>query len=152
MNKQNNFWNCHHYLSVYIFTYNVLIIHKISNVFKSAINALWPGNACALLFTPFSATRFAMHRIYATRINSRSMSRVFCDLRSQKTPRGMLPVNSNACAPWFTNILQLFNTFRTTCLFTSKKGAWSTIMPPPVYTNDQPLIIKLINLSISSFS
>ena len=36
-----------------------------------------------------------MHRIYADRINSRGMSRVFCDLRSQKTPRGTLPVNSN---------------------------------------------------------
>ena len=48
-----------------------------------------------LLFTPFSATRFAMHRIYANRINPRGMSRVFCDLRSQKTPRGILPVNSN---------------------------------------------------------
>ena len=48
-----------------------------------------------LLFTPFPATRFAMHRIYANRINSRGMSRVFCDLRSQKTPRGILPVNSN---------------------------------------------------------
>ena len=48
-----------------------------------------------LLFTPFSATRFAMHRIYANRINSRNMSRVFCDLRSQKTPRGILPMNSN---------------------------------------------------------
>ena len=35
-----------------------------------------------------------MHRIYADRINSRGMSRVFCDLRSQKTPRGILPVNS----------------------------------------------------------
>ena len=33
--------------------------------------------------------------IYAYRINSHSMSRVFCDLRSQKTPRGILPVNSN---------------------------------------------------------
>ena len=48
-----------------------------------------------LLFTPFSVTRFAMHRIYADRINSRGMSRVFCDLRSQKTPRGTLLVNSN---------------------------------------------------------
>ena len=38
---------------------------------------------------------FAMHRIYGNRINSRGMSRVFCDLRSQKTPRGTLPVNSN---------------------------------------------------------
>ena len=48
-----------------------------------------------LLFTSFSVTRFAMHRIYVNRINSRGMSRVFCDLRSQKTPRGILPVNSN---------------------------------------------------------
>ena len=48
-----------------------------------------------LLFTPFTVTRFAMHRIYADRINSRGMSRVFCDLCSQKTPRGILPVNSN---------------------------------------------------------
>jgi len=46
----------------------------------------------ALLFTPFTVTRFAMHRIYADRINSRGMSRVFCDLCSQKTPRGILPV------------------------------------------------------------
>lgn len=31
------------------------------------------------------------------------MSRVFCDLRSQKTPRGILPVNSNENAPhkWY---------------------------------------------------
>ena len=29
-------------------------------------------------------------RIYADRINSCDMSRVFCDLRSQKTPRGIL--------------------------------------------------------------
>ena len=36
-----------------------------------------------------------MHRNYADRINSRSMYRVFCDLRSQKTPHGILPVNSN---------------------------------------------------------
>ena len=34
-----------------------------------------------LLFTPFSITRFAMHRIYATRINSRGMSRAFYNLR-----------------------------------------------------------------------
>ena len=47
-----------------------------------------------LLFTPFSATRFA-NSIYANRINSRGMSRIFCDLRSQKTPRGISPVNSN---------------------------------------------------------
>ena len=49
----------------------------------------------SLLFTPFSVTRFAMHRIYADRIHSRGMSRVFCDLRSQKTPRGILSMNSN---------------------------------------------------------
>ena len=56
-----------------------------------------------LLFTPFSATRFAMHRIYANRINSRGMSRVFCDLRSQKTPRGILPVNSNEIVSYLRN-------------------------------------------------
>ena len=61
----------------------------------------------SLLFTPFSATRFAMHRIYANRINSRGMSRVFCDLRSQKTPRGILPVNSNP----ETFLIQLNNYF-----------------------------------------
>ena len=53
----------------------------------------------SLLFTPFSATHFAIHRIYANRINSRRMSRVFCDLRSQKTPRGILSVNSNDKSP-----------------------------------------------------
>ena len=58
-----------------------------------------------LLFTPFTVTRFAMHRIYADRINSRDMSRVFCDLRSQKTPRGILPVNSNV---WIAIFMQLF--------------------------------------------
>ena len=65
-----------------------------------------------LLFTPFSVTRFAMHRIYANRINSRGMSRVFCDLRSQKTPRGILPVNSNEIifvhSTWvFGNFIQI---------------------------------------------
>ena len=64
-------------------------------------------NLWGLLFTPFSATRFAMHRIYANRINSRGMSRVFCDLRSQKTPRGILPVNSNP----ETFLIQLNNYF-----------------------------------------
>lgn len=48
-----------------------------------------------LLFTLLSVTRLAMHRIYANHINSRSMTRVFCDLRSPKTPRGILSVNSN---------------------------------------------------------
>lgn len=41
-------------------------------------------------------TRFAMHRIYALGINSRGMSRIFRELRSQKTPRGIFPVDSNA--------------------------------------------------------
>ena len=45
--------------------------------------------------------------IYANRINSRGMSRVFCDLRSQKTPRGILPVNSNAYGHYTINYLLL---------------------------------------------
>ena len=44
--------------------------------------------------------------IYANRINSHSMSRVFCDLRSQKTPRGILSVNSNFSKPESYKILQ----------------------------------------------
>ena len=52
-------------------------------------------SAKSLLFTPCPATHCAMHRIYANRINPRGMSRVFCDLHSQKTPRGILPMNSN---------------------------------------------------------
>ncbi len=44
--------------------------------------------------SPRSIVCFA-NLIYANRINSRGMSRVFCDLRSQKTPRGILPMNSN---------------------------------------------------------
>ena len=33
------------------------------------------------------------------------MSRVFCDRRSQKTPRGILPVNSNDYCEFFMNKL-----------------------------------------------
>ena len=40
-------------------------------------------------------THFAMHRIHTNRINSWGMSRVFCDLRSRKTPRKIVSVNSN---------------------------------------------------------
>ena len=42
--------------------------------------------------------------IYANRINSRGMSWVFCDLRSQKTPRGILPMNSNNIITFFEKI------------------------------------------------
>ena len=50
--------------------------------------------------------------IYANRINSRGMSRIFCDLRSQKTPRGISPVNSNnsfqiACGNWTSSLVFL---------------------------------------------
>ena len=38
------------------------------------------------------------------------MSRVFCDLRSQKTPRGILPVNSN----YFISFLYCLNEKRFT--------------------------------------
>jgi len=52
------------------------------------------GNMNLLVQCPRSIVCFA-NLIYANRINSHSMSRVFCDLRSQKTPRGILSVNSN---------------------------------------------------------
>ena len=35
------------------------------------------GLPAGVLFTPCTVTRFAMHRIYANRINSRRMSRDF---------------------------------------------------------------------------
>ena len=49
------------------------------------------------------------------RMISRRTSRVFCELRSQKTPRGMLPVNSNqnTTPTW---LLLLTRTLKTYCL------------------------------------
>ncbi len=64
-------------------------VHSVpSNTLRDA------GNMNLLVQSPRSIVCFA-NLIYANRINSRGMSRVFCDLRSQKTPRGILPVNSN---------------------------------------------------------
>ena len=68
-------------------TFYLFSVVKSIGIFQSVL--------IRLLFTPCPATRCAMHRIYANRINSCDMSRVFCDLRSHKTPRGILPVNSN---------------------------------------------------------
>ena len=54
----------------------------------------YAGNMNLLVQCPRSIVCLA-NLIYVNRINSRGMSRVFCDLRSQKTLRGILPVNSN---------------------------------------------------------
>ena len=67
---------------------NVTVHSVHSNTLRDA------GNMNLLVQCPRSIVCFA-NLIYANRINSRSMSRVFCDLRSQKTPRGILAVNSN---------------------------------------------------------
>ena len=93
-----------------------------------------------LLFTPFPATRFAMHRIYANRINSRGMSRVFCDLRSQKTPRGILPVNSNFSMSESYKILQA-PTATTVCGATagSMYGTLSAATSGRWFPRDSPL-------------
>ena len=48
---------------------------------QKILQEIFMAKAKELLFTPFTVTRFAMHRNHAC---------------SQKTPRGMLPVNSNA--------------------------------------------------------
>ena len=66
----------------------VTVYSILSNTLRNA------GNMNLLVQCPRSIVCFA-NLIYANRINSRSMSRVFCDRRSQKTPRGILPVNSN---------------------------------------------------------
>ena len=47
-----------------------------------------------LLFTPCPVTRYAMHRIYAKRINSRGMSRDF-GIPMPKHLAGQWRVNSN---------------------------------------------------------
>ena len=67
---------------------NVTVHSVHSNTLRDA------KNMNLLVQCPRSIVCFA-NLIYANRINSRSMSRVFCDLRSQKTPRGILAVNSN---------------------------------------------------------
>ena len=67
---------------------NVTVHSVHSNTLRDA------KNMNLLAQSPRSIVCFA-NLIYANRINSRGMSRVFCDLRSQKTPRGILPVNSN---------------------------------------------------------
>ena len=68
--------------------FTVTVHSVLSNTLHDA------GNMNLLVQCPRSIVCFT-NLIYANRINSRSMSRVFCDLRSQKTPRGILPVNSN---------------------------------------------------------
>ena len=55
-----------------------------------------------LLFTPFPVTRFAMHRIYANRINSRRMSRDF-GIFMPKHLAEQLRVNSNNNLPLQTD-------------------------------------------------
>ena len=72
-----------------MFGISVTVHSVLSNTLRDA------GNMNLLVQCPRSIVCFA-NLIYANRINSRGISRVFCDLRSQKTPRGILPVNSNA--------------------------------------------------------
>ena len=78
------------------------------------------SNGGVLLFTPCTVTRYAMHRIYAKRINSRCMSRVFCDLCSQKTPRGILSVNSNG------GVIFVINRRKIDCKYTRLDDIFDT--------------------------
>ena len=71
---------------------NFLIMVTVHSVHSNTLRNA--GNMNLFVQSPRSIVCFA-NLIYANRINSRGMSRVFCDLRSQKTPRGILPVNSN---------------------------------------------------------
>ena len=76
-----------------------VIVHSVhSNTLRDA------KNMNLLVQSTRSIVCFA-NLIYANRIKSRSMSRVFCDRRSQKTPRGILPVNSNDYCEFFMNKL-----------------------------------------------
>ena len=105
--RRSIFLSACHTSSRWLFSFLFFNIAHTYPVVKPPLLLLFALPPETLLFTPFSATRFAMHRIYANRINSRGMSRVFCDLRSQKTPRGILPVNSNP----ETFLIQLNNYF-----------------------------------------
>ena len=105
--RRSIFLSACHTSSRWLFSFLFFNIAHTYPVVKPPLLLLFALPPETLLFTPFSATRFAMHRIYANRINSRGMSRGFCDLRSQKTPRGILPVNSNP----ETFLIQLNNYF-----------------------------------------
>ena len=94
-----------------------------------------------LLFTPFSATRFAMHRIYASRINSRGMSRVFCDLRSPKTPRGILPVNSNVKVICYSSV---FFSFKHICFLSQRYLKKSLISTKLTFQQQSAAVLLLI--------
>ena len=52
-----------------------------------------------------------MHRIYADHINSRDISRFFCDLHSPKTSRGILPGNSNIILTFYLYSLKIIAEF-----------------------------------------
>jgi len=86
----------------------LVTVHSVlSNTLRDA------GNMNLLVQCPRSIVCFA-NLIYANRINSRGMSWVFCDLRSQKTPRGILPVNrfldnlvGTLCFTWNKHIVFL---------------------------------------------
>ena len=66
-----------------------LLIHIIHFMYFHVYNYLLLWLFCmVLLFTPCPVTRYAMHRIYANRINSRGMSRDFgmiCQSTSRDT-------------------------------------------------------------------
>ena len=53
------------------------------------------SSLCTLLFTPFSVTRSAMHRNYATCIISCVDCLGISMHKCMETPRGILPVNNN---------------------------------------------------------
>ena len=98
-----------------------------------------------LLFTPFSATRFAMHRIYASRINSRGMSRVFCDLRSPKTPRGILPVNSNVKFICYSSV---FFSFKHICFLSQRYLKKSLISTKLTFQQQSAAVLLLILMTV----
>ena len=77
----------HHTLSSGLYQLVTLTLYNSDGICPVPIVIFYPTKSGLLLLTPFTATRFAMHRIYANRINSRGMSRVYVSFTHINTSR-----------------------------------------------------------------
>lgn len=85
--------------------------------------------------------RFTMHRILADCTNSRGMSQVFCDLRSPKTPRGILPVNSNVKFICYSSV---FFSFKHICFLSQRYLKKSLISTKLTFQQQSAAVLLLI--------
>ena len=79
----------------YAFFSDIYSIPQPITPIKSNARETWRTSNIKLLFTPFSVTRFAMHRNYSYYIISCVDCLEISMHKCIETPRGILPVNSN---------------------------------------------------------